>query len=97
MERWHRFGIFHFWNILPDNQFLRVEDQLKKKNKTLGTATKRKYCDFITRFLRVQQIKERNIALQSFLWRGWILAWRECKLDEFEWRTRPSCTAAGAK
>ena len=66
MERWHRFGIFHFWNIVPDNQFLRVEDQLKKKNKTLGTATKRKYCDFITRFLRVQQIKERNIALQSF-------------------------------
>ena len=69
----------------------------EKKNKTLGTATKWKYCGSITRFLMVQQIEERNIALQSFWWQGWILAWRECKLDEFEWRTRPSCTAARAK
>ena len=69
----------------------------EKKNKTLGTATKWKYCGSITRFLMVQQIEERNIALQSFWWQGWILAWLGCKLDEFEWRTRPSCTAARAK
>ena len=67
----------------------------EKKNKTLGTATKWKYCGSITRFLMVQQIEERNIALQSFWWQGWILAWRECKLDEFEWRTVPAAPLLG--
>ena len=35
MERWHP-GIFHFWNILPDNQNLRGQVQLKKRTKPWG-------------------------------------------------------------